>query len=114
KTFLIKYKIKIPSNKFTRYGYHDNGNFSLKYWYIVPAVYDKKWNIYSHKNLDDLYTPIINYQVNFTLPSTYSVSSDLNEEKNIISNDETIKTVHLNGDKRNEVNLYLEKETSFY
>ena len=114
KIFHIKYKIKIPSNKFTRYGYHDNGNFSLKYWYIVPAVYDTKWNIYSHKNLDDLYAPVINYQINFTLPSSYTISSDLDQEKNIISNDEARKTVYLIGDKRNAINLYLEKRTSFY
>ncbi len=114
KTFHIKYKIKIASNEFTRYGYHDNGNFSLKYWFIIPAVYDTKWHTYSHKNLDDLYAPIINYQINFTLPSTYTISSDLDQEKHILSNDETRKTVHLNGDKRNAINLYLEKRTSFY
>lgn len=114
KTFHIKYKIKIASNEFTRYGYHDNGNFSLKYWFIIPAIYDTKWHTYSHKNLDDLYAPIINYQINFTLPSTYTISSDLDQEKHILSNDETRKTVHLNGDKRNAINLYLEKRTSFY
>lgn len=112
-TFLIKYKIKVPSNKFTRYGYNDNGDFSLKYWYIIPAVYDTKWNTYSHKNLDDLYAPVINYQINFTLPSTYTIASDLDEEKNIVSNDEPRKTVRLSGDKRNEISLYLEKKTSF-
>jgi hypothetical protein len=51
-TFSLTYKVKLPSEKFTRYGYHKDGDISLKYWYIVPAVYDTKWNTYSHKNLE--------------------------------------------------------------
>lgn len=113
-TFLLKYQIKIPSNKFTRYGYHANGNFSLKYWYILPAVYDTKWNIYSHKNLDDLYAPMADYQLNFTLPSAYEIVSDLKQKNIILSEDETTKTIQLEGNKRNEVNLYLERTSSFY
>ncbi|WP_234423432.1 metalloprotease [Aquimarina spinulae] len=113
-TFLLKYQIKIASSKFTRYGYHPNGNFSLKYWYILPAVYDTKWNIYSHKNLDDLYAPIADYQIHFTLPSAYEIVSDLKQKNSILSKDETTKTIQLEGNKRNEANLYLEKTSSFY
>ncbi|WP_235015821.1 metalloprotease [Aquimarina sp. AU58] len=113
-TFLLKYQIKIASSKFTRYGYHPNGNFSLKYWYILPAVYDTKWNIYSHKNLDDLYAPIVDYQIHFTLPSAYEIVSDLKQKNSILSKDETTKTIQLEGNKRNEANLYLEKTSSFY
>ncbi|WP_271781890.1 metalloprotease [Aquimarina algiphila] len=113
-TFLLKYQIKVPSNKFTRYGYHANGNFSLKYWYIVPAVYDTKWNIYSHKNLDDLYAPLANYKINLTIPEEYEVMSELKKETISSSGEKTNKTIQLTGDNRNEINLYIEKNLSFY
>ncbi len=113
-TFYLKYQIKVPSSKFTRYGYHSNGNFSLKYWYIVPAVYDTKWNIYSNKNLDDLYVPLANYKINFTLPKEYEVVSGLKKEATLSSEEKANKTIQLTGNDRNEVNLYIEKELSFY
>ena len=112
--FRLQYKIKIPSSKFTRYGYHENGNFSLKYWYIVPAVYDTKWNIYSHKNLDDLYAPLASYKIDFTLPEAYEIISELKQETISMSENDTRKSIQLTGGKRNEINLYLEKKSSFY
>ncbi len=114
KTFHLKYKIKVPSDKFTRYGYHPNGNFTLKYWYILPAVYDTKWNVYSHKNLDDLYAPLANYQINFTLPQAYEIISELKQETQPYSEDETHKTIRLLGDNRTEINLHVQRTTTFY
>ncbi len=113
-TFILKYKIKVASSKFTRYGYHPNGNFDLKYWYIIPAIYDTKWNIYSHKNLDDLYAPISNYQINITVPHGYHVVSELNKETILSAEEEKTKTIQLNGNNRNEVNLYIERTGRFY
>ncbi|WP_025740321.1 metalloprotease [Aquimarina pacifica] len=113
-TFILTYKVKIPNAKFTRYGYHNNKNFSLKHWYIVPAVYDTTWNIYSHKNLDDFYAPLGNYQINLTLPTDYEVTSELQQESLLLSENDLTKTIQLYGNKRNEVKLYIEKESSFY
>ncbi|GAA0720386.1 hypothetical protein GCM10009430_20500 [Aquimarina litoralis] len=111
--FNLKYKVKLPSEKFTRYGYHKNGDFSLKYWYIVPAVHNKGWQVYSHKNLDDLYAPVADFQINFTFPSKYSLTSELDQNE-FTSDDEQNKTIQLTGKNRNEVNLYLEQTNSFY
>lgn len=112
-TFNLKYKVKLPSEKFTRYGYHKNGDFSLKYWYIVPAVYDQDWQTYSHKNLDDLYAPLADFQINFTFPNKYSLTSELDQNE-LTSDDKQNKTIQLTGKNRNEVNLYLEQTNSFY
>ncbi len=114
KTFLLKYVIKLPSAKFTRYGYLDNGNFNLKYWYIIPAVYDTKWNVYSHKNLDDLYAPLANYNINFTVPVGYKLISDLNKQTTFSIENNTKKTVQVTGKNRGEINIYLETGLSFY
>ncbi|MCK8520369.1 metalloprotease [Aquimarina sp. D1M17] len=114
-TLLLKYSIKIPSSKFTRYGYDTEGNFALKYWYMIPAVYDTKWNTYSHKNLDDLYAPLLDYKINFTLPEEYEIISDLNKNGENASGEKQSKTLTLTGNNRAEVNLYISKGTSkFY
>ncbi len=114
RTLKLAYTVKLPQDKFTRYGYHKNGDFSLKYWYIVPAVYDNKWNIYSHKNLDDLYAQFLDFKIDFTLPIEYTMTSEF-EEKELSKNiDQKTKTIQLIGKKRNEVHLYLEKQKSFY
>lgn len=112
-TFSLEYQVKIPSDKFTRYGYHRNGDFSIKYWYITPAVYyQSKWHTYSHKNLDDLFAPASNYQVDITIPNQYTLTSEL--EKEIISENDSTKQLKLTGNNRTEVNLYLETKNSFY
>tara|TARA_R110002051_G_scaffold234056_5_gene295622 strand:+ start:15105 stop:15653 length:549 start_codon:yes stop_codon:yes gene_type:complete len=36
-TLDLKYSIKIPSSKFTKYGYTKDGEFDLEYWYIAPV-----------------------------------------------------------------------------
>lgn len=112
-TFSLSYQVKIPDEKFTRYGFYKNGDIILKYWYIAPAVYDTKWQVYSHKNLDDLYAPTANYKINLTIPTSYQLTSEFDQEE-LSSLDETTKTIVLEGKNRNAVNLYLEKENSFY
>ncbi len=113
-TFSFQYKVKIPSSKFTRFGYHDNGNFSLKYWHLVPAIYDKEWKTYSHKNLDDLYAPASNYNINFTIPENYYIVSELSQDVKVSSKGDNYKSVVLDGLKRNEVKLFIEKNPTFY
>jgi len=113
-TFVLKYKVKIPSSKFTRYGYQSNGNFDLKYWYILPAVYDTKWNVYSHKNLDDLYPALSDYDITMRIPQEYDIISDLNIDDTLSIEKNKNKTIHLKGNRRGEINLYIHKTKDFY
>lgn len=62
------YTVKLPSNKFTPFGYGPRGEYYLKDWYLTPAVYDGKWHLYSNKNLEDLYTDVTNTTVNLSYP----------------------------------------------
>ena len=111
--FQLKYKVKLPDAKFTRYGYHDDGNFSLKYWYMVPAVFTSSWQTYSNKDLDDFFAPPCDFDITFNFPASLQVTTELSENKISEENEET-KTVKLIGEKRNEIILYLEKENTFY
>lgn len=71
------YSIKLPANKFTPFGYDDNGAYYLKDWYLTPAVYDSVWHLYSNKNLEDLYTGITNTTLRFIYPKNRFLTSNL-------------------------------------
>src|SRR5690606_18026273 len=72
----LTYRVKLPSNNFTTYGYGDNRNYYLKDWYLTPAVYSDNWHLYSNKNLEDLYTDITDTAIEITLPRDLFVVSN--------------------------------------
>ena len=111
--FLMKlsYAIKLPSSEFTRYGFESNGNFTLRYWYITPAVYNGEWILYSNKNLDDLYSDKTDYRIVFNYPDNYILTSDLHITD--IRKIDNLQQVVLTGNDRSDVKLYLEKQNSF-
>ncbi len=73
----LTYTIKLPPNKYTPYGYSPRNEYYLKDWYLTPAVYNGKWNLYSNKNLEDLYTEITNTNINFIFPKGLFLTSNL-------------------------------------
>ncbi|MDX1362626.1 MAG: metalloprotease [Arenibacter latericius] len=75
----ITYKVKLPPNKFTPYGFNSNREYFLKDWYLSPAVYDGEWHLYSNKNLEDLYTEVTNTTIHLTLPKDLYAVSNFNE-----------------------------------
>ncbi|SHK67568.1 hypothetical protein SAMN04488007_3610 [Maribacter aquivivus] len=72
----ITYKVKLPPNKYTPYGYGSRGDYYLKDWYLTPAVYDGKWHLYSNKNLEDLYMNETNTTINFKYPDSLYLASN--------------------------------------
>ena len=80
-SFTMYYEVKIPDDKFTRYGYNNQGKFNLKYWYLQPFVYDNgKFITFSNENLDDLSSALSNYNLQITVPENYNLFSNLIEE----------------------------------
>jgi len=75
-TIDLSYQVKLPSDEFTRYGYKNDGDFSLKYWYITPAAYKNGWKLYSNKNLDDLYTEQAEHDITLIFPNKFKVISN--------------------------------------
>lgn len=75
-TLELDYQVKVPSDKFTGYGCDDDF-YNLKYWYIIPVVFEKGWQTQSNLNLDDLFQQPIDYEVLLDIPNDYSVSSNL-------------------------------------
>jgi hypothetical protein len=72
----ITYTVKLPSKKFTPYGYDPKSGYYLKDWYLTPAVYDGKWHLYSNKNLEDLYTDVTNTNLKITYPDSLFMVSN--------------------------------------
>jgi hypothetical protein len=103
----LTYTLHIPKDKFTRYGVTSLQDYNLKYWYITPAIYNGSWQYYSNKNLDDLYIPKadINLQVEF--PRNYVLTSEL-DLLNTIQHKNT-QTVLLSGKNRIDSKLFLNK-----
>ncbi len=110
-TFKLLYKVKIPSEKFTRYGYDDKGNFKLKYWYITPTVYDGKWEIYSDKNLGNQYTPPANINITLSTRPYLYVASPLTRVR--LATENQYKTSYLTGNSIVNSELYLTKTFRF-
>ncbi len=72
----VSYTVKIPIDKFTRYGYEFD-NYNLRYWYLTPAVFQEKWHLLSNLDMDDYYMNPSNYSISFKIPIGYTLHSDL-------------------------------------
>lgn len=73
----LNYMSVVPDATFTDYGIDKNNDFNLKYWYILPAVYNGAWQFYSNKNLDDLLIPKADISIKLQHPRNYAVVSEL-------------------------------------
>ena len=82
-TIHLDYLVKIPNAKFTKYGITDEGHVNLRYWYITPAIYNGEWHYYSNKNLDDLFIPKSEINLEIEYPNGYALTSELNSSKPI-------------------------------
>ncbi len=79
-TINIAYTVKIPNAKFTNYGKTKTG-YHLRYWYLIPAVFEDQWKVMNNLNMDDLMTNLSNYSIKIKLPKYYSLNSNLYQYK---------------------------------
>lgn len=107
----LLYSVKIPSDKFTRYGYDEQGNFKLNYWYLTPAVYKNGWQTYSDKNLGNQYTSPVDVKIKLSTRPYLYVASPLKIDKFVT--EDTYKTTYLSGTNSVSSQLYLTKSYRF-
>ncbi|WP_395043127.1 aminopeptidase [Flavobacterium sp.] len=104
----ISYILKIPSDKYTKYGYAENGNFNLKNWFLTPSRYENNDFIRnSNANLDDITNSSSNFEIEFKVPDGYTIITELNTLK--VENN----THYLIGKNRIDFSLFLEKNITF-
>jgi hypothetical protein len=81
----IIYELKIPNQKFTNYGFHENGNFYLKNCFLsLPRFENCQFILESNENLDDISSSITAYKIELEVPENHVVFSDL--KKTLVNN----------------------------
>ena len=84
----VEYEIKIPSKKFTGFGYSKLKEYYLQYWHLVPSIKMDKWNFYSNKNLNDIPTSKYNItELEIKTPENYKITTELKQSKNELLKD---------------------------
>ncbi|SHL10728.1 hypothetical protein SAMN05444146_2979 [Flavobacterium johnsoniae] len=108
----ITYISKIPSDKFTHYGFDQNG-MNLKNWFLTPARFENHDFVkYNNFNLDDIANAEADYKLEIKVPNNYSIITDLNS----VSKDSTnaaYSTYSFAGSNRTDFNLFIEKQNNF-
>jgi hypothetical protein len=109
----INYIVKIPSDKFTHYGFDENGGMNLKNWFLSPARFENHtFTKYNNFNLDDIANASADYEVSIKVPKTYSITTDLNSVSKDLTSPE-FEVYSFSGNNRTDFNLFIEKQNSF-
>jgi len=109
----VEYSVKIPSKKFTGYGYTKSKDYYLQYWHLIPSLKIDKWTFYINKNLNDIPSSKYNItELEIKIPKNYKVSSELKQSKNEFIKD-GFKYSYWQSNKLHDPKIYIEKEKSF-
>jgi hypothetical protein len=108
----LTYTSKIPSHKFTKFGYDDDGRMNLKTWYLTPARYeDHAFIKYSNANLDDIANAVSDIDIDLKVANGIAVTTDLNSLQTTAK--ENYSIFKLSGKNRNSFSLFIEPKSSF-
>jgi len=111
-TLTVTYSVKIPSDRFTGFGYGDKGKMNLKNCFLVPARYDNHGFVkYDNLNLDDSANALSDYDIEFKIPENLDLSSDLNEIQRETSNHQN--KFHLIGKNRVVFTILIDDKREF-
>lgn len=103
------YAVKIPRDRFTKYGANNIG-YNLRYWYLAPAVFNEKWQVFNNLDMDDLLVDFTNYHINIKVPKDYVVNSDLATSYDTLND---LKSYSLVGKNRLDIELNITRENDF-
>lgn len=106
---IATYTVKIPNDKFTNYGANKIG-YNLRYWYLIPTVFDGEWQLQNNLDMDDLYVDFTNYLINIKLPSAYVLNSDLTVSVDSLADFNNYKLI---GKNRQDISLNITKVNDF-
>ena len=110
-TIVLEYSVKIPNEKFTKYGFDKEGNLILKHWYLSPSQYENKQFIQqSNENLDDIPNALTDFEIEIETPSYLKLSSNLEENLLLKVNKNYYS---LKASNKQEAVLYLQIKNTF-
>lgn len=77
-TLFLSYVVKLPSDRFTGFGYSKNGTLHLRNFFLMPARYENgKYTQYSNLNLDDAANALCDISMTVNVKPGLEVFSDL-------------------------------------
>ena len=104
---LLNYILKIPNEKFTKYGFDSSGKLFLKDCFLSISRYEnKKFITQSNENLDDISNALCSYKVDIEIPKDYQVFSDMSQ--NAFHEDLERKKYTLNAYAKQTIALIIE------
>lgn len=108
----LTYKVKIQTDKFTKYGYNNLGDLNLKNWFLCPARYNKNGFLtYNNFDLDDIANAITDFDITLKVVKNKFVITDL--DATILKKDDTTTTYQLKGKNRIEFSLAIEQNSNY-
>ncbi|MFV8345815.1 aminopeptidase [Flavobacterium sp. ZB4P13] len=108
----LTYVTKIPSDKFTKYGYNNSGTINLKNWFLTPARYENHNFIrYNNTNLDDIANAYSSFEIDLKVPENSEVISDLKSSTSTAN--KTFLNYKLSGNNRANFSVIIEPKSSF-
>nr|WP_281337472.1 aminopeptidase [Flavobacterium eburneipallidum] len=106
------YIVKIPSEKFTGFGYTENEGMILKNWFLTPARFENRAFVKnSNCNTDDIANAVSDYEIDFICPNNLLPTTDLESIKT--QQTDTLSYYKLSGNNRTDFSLYLESKSNF-
>jgi hypothetical protein len=103
------YAVDIPNDRFTKYGVNQD-TYNLRYWYLIPAVYDGNWHTYSNLDMDDLYMEFTNYEIRLKIPARFNVQANLPME---MGEGSGTRTVLMKGKHRRDIEVFISPEDTY-
>jgi hypothetical protein len=73
----LRYKVKLPNKRFTRFGYDADGGFAVRDIFLLPALYRDGFRLYSNEDLDDAALARADIDLRIVVPDGWRVESDL-------------------------------------
>ena len=111
-TLHLAYIVKVPSDKFTSYGYTDNGGMILKNWFLAPARFENHAFVRnSNCNLDDIANGFSNFDITLIIPKKLELTTDLSSS--LTQETEAYSFYKLTGTNRTDFSLFLEPKSTF-
>jgi hypothetical protein len=108
----LNYNVKIPSSKFTKFGYDEFGNMNLKHWFLTPTRYENHAFVKnSNENLEDIANAITDFDIELKVANDFTITTDLDTTETL--NNEDYSIYKLNGENRVDFSLFIESKSNF-
>ncbi len=110
-TLDFNYDVKLPNERFTKFGFHPDGFYHLKNCWILPMAHKNGFKTDSNLNLDDAEVAVSNIEIEFSVPKKLRLFSDLVETKKSIEDTTTI--FNLQAFKKKNFTIWLDTKPAF-